>query len=188
MAWYGGNRRCRSPRQRRRLGGEDLGHRVVADRAVEAVLADAGDLERPQGRVLRLQGDDGAPDPQREAPSIRRRWILGFEKAAHADRGEAGRLVPLRPFGDPGLASPGAGWLAEEHDRPEQFVGFLRGRADQEAELVPVVGGLAARSRAGWHRSSLGGTRSPRRAGARRGMVPIYRAGAVLSTASPVRP
>jgi hypothetical protein len=43
----------------------------------------------------------------------------------------------------------GGNRLAEEDDRPQQLVAFLRGRGDQEAELVPVVGGVAARSRAG---------------------------------------
>jgi hypothetical protein len=82
---------------------------------VVAVLADARDRERTQGRVLRLQGDDRAPDPQRQHTLIRRRRVVRREETAHAARGEAGRLVPEGPLGNTGLARwrerrPSPGW------------------------------------------------------------------------------
>jgi hypothetical protein len=69
------------------------------------------------------------------------------EEALHAPRREAGDLAAQGALGHGRFADGDK--LAEKHDRPEQVVGFLFGRSDQGAQLVPVVGGLAARSRAG---------------------------------------
>jgi hypothetical protein len=146
----------------------------VADGAVAAVPADRGELPEAEGRVLGLEFDDGAPDLGREEStgSRRRRRGVEVEEALHAPRREAGDLAAQGALGHGRFAGAGGDRLAEEHDRPEQLVGFLFRRADQEAQLVPVVCGLAARSRAGRHDPSPGRTRSPRRAVARRGDGP----------------
>ena len=50
-----------------RLAGQHLLDGVVADRAVEAVPADARDLEGAERRVVGLQLDDRLADPERQA-------------------------------------------------------------------------------------------------------------------------
>jgi hypothetical protein len=156
---------------RQRFAGQDGPDGVLADGAVEAVSADRRDLPQPKRRVLGLDLNDGAPDVWREHPTGSRRRCQGLEdeEAAHAVGVEAGDLAAQGTLGHGGFAGAGRDRLAEEHDRAEQFVGFLSGRGDQESQLVPVVGGAAARSRAGWHRPSPDGTRSPRWAGPQRG-------------------
>ncbi len=85
--------------------------------------------------------------------------------------------MPEGPLGNTGLARPNAGRLPEQHDRAQQLVGFLLGRGHQQAELVPVVGGRAA-----WSRASRHGPSPRRSANARRGDAVLYRAGVRLST------
>lgn len=137
-----------------RLAGQHLLDGVVADRAVEAVFADRGDLAQAEGRVLGLQLDDRLADPQRQGAPIRCRRLLDVEQAAHARRGEAGGLAPEGELGGARLAGAGAHRLPEEHQRAQEFVGCLLGGGDEETQLLPVVGRLARWRCGGRHRPS----------------------------------
>ena len=133
-----------------------------------------GDLAQAERRVLGLQLDDRAcriPSGSRRR-SGRRRCQLRSNRLRMPVASKRATLRRRVRSGTPVSRARAAARLAEEHDRPQQFVGFLLGRGDEQAELLPVVGGLAARSRTGRHRPSPGRTRSPRRAGARRGDGP----------------
>ena len=120
------------------------------DRAVEALPADRGDLAQAEGGysafsstiACRIPTAGPAGDPAR-----RRRFV---EETAHAGRREAGDLAAQGALGHAGLAGAGAGRLPEEHDRPQQFVGFLLGRGDEEAQLSQSsVGSRRGRGPAG---------------------------------------
>jgi hypothetical protein len=142
--------------ERQGLGGQHLLDRVVADRAAEARAADRGDLAQTERRVLGLQLDDRLPNPERQHPPVRRRRRVRLEEAAHPGGVEAGDLAAQGPLGDARLVGAGRRRLAEEDDRAQQLVGGLFGGGDEEAQLLPVVGRLAAWARGCRHRSSPG--------------------------------
>jgi hypothetical protein len=141
--------------QRQRVGGQDLGDRVVADRPSEALPADRGDLPQAERRVFGLELDDRLADPERQAALVRRRRVVRLEQTAHPGRRETGHLALQGPLGDAGLVGTFAGQLAKQDDRAHEFVGGLFGGGDEETQLPPVVGRLATWARGCRHRSSL---------------------------------
>ena len=116
---------------------------MVIDGAVEAFPADRRNLPQAEGWVFRLQCYDRPPDPDREPPPILSRLSLHGKETAHPGGGESGGLAPQGAFRHASLLGTVAGWLAKEDDRPQEFVGFLRRRRDEETQLVPVSGRLA---------------------------------------------
>ena len=88
--------------------------------------------------MLRFQVEDRGPDSYRQAPAIgagRRR--LRVEEAAHAGGLEARDRPPQRPLRRSRLLGALGRRLSEEHDRAQDLVGLLLGRAHQQAELCP---------------------------------------------------
>jgi hypothetical protein len=111
-----------------RLGHEHLPHRLVVDRAAKSTAADPGDLPQAKRRILGLQRDDGAADLGGQPPTIalgQRSRIV--EEALHPRAGEPSGLAAQRAFRDAGLPGAIRSRLAEEHDGPQELVGFLLG-------------------------------------------------------------
>lgn len=123
-----------------RLLGEQPCHRFVAHTAIVAAAADGGDLVRTKGRVLGLEREDAVTDVGRDAAAVVRGSRGGREEAAHALGVEAVGFAVEGAVGDTrGLGTCGSG-QTEEHDGAQQFVESLFGKANEEAELLPVVG------------------------------------------------
>ncbi len=114
--------------ERQWLDHEHLPHRLVVDRTAKATATDASDLPQTERRILGLQVDDGPANLGRQPPAIGLgRWRKLSEEAPHPPLGKPGRFTAQRAFRHAGRPGAGRGRLPEEHDRAQQFVGFLFG-------------------------------------------------------------
>jgi hypothetical protein len=127
---------------------------VAVDGPGEPFPADRRDLAQADGRVFGPEFDDRPPDPDREPTPVLGRLGLRGEQAPRAALAEGGGLAPQGALGHPGLAGTSLGRAAEQDDRPQQPVGFLFGRGDERARLLPIVGGPTPASDPSGHGAS----------------------------------
>ncbi len=106
----------------------------------EARPADGADLVDVERRVLAFDVNDRLADVRRQrAVLVHLRWR---HEAGHAEILEAGYVPVEGPLRCPGLGRALRRRMAEEHHRPDQFVGPLPGGLDAELQLAPLVGRL----------------------------------------------
>lgn len=115
-------------------------HGVRAGPAAEARVADGRQLVRAEGRMLRLEVDDGLAQLGRErAPVFGRGGRRGVEQARHPPLVEAIGLAVDRPLRLLRLPRALGRRAPEEHDGADQLVGQLLRPVREQAELLPVL-------------------------------------------------
>jgi len=125
-----------------RVLGEDAAHGVMARTPPELDATDLRDLMGMEGGMLGFEDEDRALDflGERAMPFHLRRP----EQTGHPFAIEAGRLPVEGALRCAGEASAFGRRIAEEDDGADQFVGALLGGADEQVELLPVVGRIDA--------------------------------------------